>query len=116
MKVLGISCGRRMSDTGILVKEALMGAEEVGAEVQFLRLQDYYIKPCTGCSSCTLDIMERGGGGACTIKDDDFAFIDELVMDCDGLILGSPIYEKSPIGQLKTLEERVGPSHDKAFA
>ena len=31
MKVLGISCGRRMSNTEIMVKEALMGAEEAWA-------------------------------------------------------------------------------------
>jgi multimeric flavodoxin WrbA len=115
MKVLGISCGRRMSNTEIMVKEALMGAEEAGAEVQFLRLQDYYIKPCTGCNSCVVDLMEKGGGGACVLKNDDFPFIDDLVMECDGLILGSPIYEKSPTGQLKGLEDRMGPSHDQGF-
>jgi flavone/flavonol reductase len=115
MKVLGISCGRRMSNTEIMVKEALMGAEEAGAEAQFLRLQDYYIKPCTGCNSCVVDLMEKGGGGACVLKNDDFPFIDDLVMDCDGLVLGSPIYEKSPTGQLKTLEDRMGPSHDQGF-
>jgi len=115
MKVLGISCGRRMSNTEIMVKEALMGAEEAGAEVQFLRLQDYYIKPCTGCNSCVIDLMEKGGGGACVLKNDDFPFIDDLIMDCDALILGSPIYEKSPTGQLKTLEDRMGPSHDQGF-
>jgi multimeric flavodoxin WrbA len=115
MKVLGISCGRRMSNTEIMVKEALMGAEEAGAEVQFLRLQDYYIKPCTGCNSCVIDLMEKGGGGACILKNDDFPFIDDLIMECDGLILGSPIYEKSPTGQLKTLEDRMGPSHDQGF-
>lgn len=38
MKILGISCGK-MSNTEILVKEALMGAEELGAEVEFVRLQ-----------------------------------------------------------------------------
>ncbi|MCL5734128.1 MAG: flavodoxin family protein [Actinobacteria bacterium] len=115
MKVLGISCGRRMGNTEIMVKEALMGAEEAGAEVQFLRLQDYYIKPCTGCNSCAIDIMEKGGGGACSLKNDDFPFIDDLVMDCDGLVLGSPIYEKSPTGLFKTLEDRMGPSHDQGF-
>jgi multimeric flavodoxin WrbA len=98
-----------------MVKEALMGAEEAGAEVQFLRLQDYYIKPCTGCNSCAIDLMEKGGGGACALKNDDFPFIDNLVMDCDGLILGSPIYEKSPTGLFKTLEDRMGPSHDQGF-
>lgn len=115
MKVLGISCGRRMSNTEIMVKEALMGAEEAGAEVQFLRLQDYYIKPCTGCNSCVVDLMEKGGGGACTLRNDDFPFIDDLIMDCDALVLGSPIYEKSPSGQLKSLEDRMGPSHDVGF-
>ena len=115
MKVLGISCGRRMSNTEIMVKEALMGAEEAGAEVEFLRLQDFELKPCTGCNSCVIDLMERGGGGKCTIKDDDFPFIDEKIMECDGLILGSPIYEKSPSGHLKTLEDRMGPSHDQGF-
>jgi multimeric flavodoxin WrbA len=115
MKVLGISCGRRMSNTEIMVKEALMGAEEAGAEVQFLRLQDLHIKPCTGCNSCVVDLMEKGGGGRCTLKNDDFPFVDDLVMESDGLILGSPIYEKSPTGQLKTLEDRMGPSHDQGF-
>jgi multimeric flavodoxin WrbA len=115
MKVLGIACGRKMSNTEILVKEALMGAEEAGAEVQFVRLQDLNIKPCTGCNSCVIDLMEKGGGGKCTIKDDDFAFIDDKIMDCDGLILGSPIYEKSPSGHFKTLEDRMGPSHDQGF-
>jgi multimeric flavodoxin WrbA len=86
MKVLGIACGRKMSNTEILVKEALMGAEEAGAEVQFVRLQDLNIKPCTGCNSCVIDLMERGGGGACVIKNDDFPFIDDLVMECDDLI------------------------------
>ena len=115
MKVLGISCGRRMSNTEIMVKEALMGAEEAGAEVEFLRLHDFYIKPCTGCNSCVVDLMEKGGGGTCALKNDDFPFIDDKIMDCDGLILGSPIYEKSPSGQLKTLEDRMGPSHDQGF-
>jgi len=115
MKVLGISCGRRMSNTEIMVKEALMGAEEAGAEVEFIRLHDLYIKPCTGCNSCVIDLMERSGGGKCSLKGDDFPFIDDKIMESDGLILGSPIYEKSPTGQLKSLEDRMGPSHDQGF-
>ena len=115
MKVLGISCGRRLSNTEILVKEALMGAEEAGAEVEIIRLQDLELKPCTGCNSCVIDLFERCGPGKCVIRNDDFLFIDDKVMECDGLILGSPIYEKSPTGQLKVLSDRMGPSHDQAF-
>jgi multimeric flavodoxin WrbA len=98
-----------------MVKEALMGAEEAGAEVELIRLQDLHIKPCTGCNSCVEDLFERCGPGRCVLKKDDLPFIDDKIMECDGLVLGSPIYEKSPPGLLKTLNDRLGPSHDQAF-
>jgi len=115
MKVLGLTCGRKLSNTEIVVKEALMGAEEMGAEVEIVRLMDLNIKPCTGCNACVIDLFEKAGSGACVIKDDDFAFIDEKILECDGLIVGTPIYEKTPQGLLKVLNDRMGPSHDMAF-
>lgn len=115
MKILGLTCGRKMSNTEILVKEALMGAEEMGAEVEIVRLLDLNIRPCTGCNSCVIDLFEKAGSGECIIKNDDFKFIDEKILECDGLVVGSPIYEKSPQGLLKILNDRMGPSHDLAF-
>jgi multimeric flavodoxin WrbA len=115
MKVLGLTCGRKLSNTEIVVKEALMGAEEKGAEVELVRLMDLNIKPCTGCNACVISLLEKGGAGECTIRDDDFRFIDEKILECDGLVLGSPIYEKTPQGLLKVLNDRMGPSHDLAF-
>lgn len=115
MKVLGLTCGRTMSNTEILVKEALMGAEGAGAEVEIVRLMDLNIKPCTGCNSCVISLFEKGGSGDCVIKGDDFGFIDEKILDCDGLIVGSPVYEKAPQGILKLLNDRMGPGHDLAF-
>ena len=115
MKVLGLTCGRKMSNTEILVKEALMGAEEMGAAVEIVRLMDLNIRPCTGCNSCVIDLFEKAGSGECVIKNDDFKFIDDKILDCDGLILGSPVYEKAPQGLLKILNDRMGPSHDLAF-
>lgn len=115
MKVLGISCGRKMSNTEILIKEALMGAKEAGAEIEFIRLQDLEIKPCAGCNACVVDLFERSGSGECVLKGDDMAFMDDKILDCDGLILGAPIYEKTPPGHLKNLNDRMGPSHDIAF-
>ncbi len=114
MKVLGIACGRKGSNTEILVKEGLMGAEQEGAEVKLVRLQDLNIKPCTGCNSCVIDLFERAGSGDCVLKDD-MEFIDELILEADGIIIGSPIYEKGITGQLKSLNDRMGPGHDFAF-
>jgi len=115
MKVLGLTCGRKLSNTEILVKEALMGAEEMGAEVEIVRLLDLDIKPCTGCNACVISLFEKGGAGDCVIKNDDFKFIDDKILECDGIIVGSPIYEKTPQGLLKVLNDRMGPSHDLAF-
>jgi multimeric flavodoxin WrbA len=115
MKVLGLTCGRKLSNTEIVVKEALMGAEEMGADVEIVRLMDLDIKPCTGCNACVINLFEKGGSGDCVIKDDDFKFIDDKILDCDGIIVGSPIYEKTPQGLLKVLNDRMGPSHDLAF-
>lgn len=113
MKLLGLACGRKMDDTEVLVKEALMAAEESGAEVGFIRLADLNIKPCQGCTAC-LQSLFAGGAGNCALEDD-MPFLDEQIMACDGLILGSPVYTMTPSSSLKILCERFGPSHDVSF-
>ncbi len=113
MKLLGLSCGRKMQNTEVLVKEAMMAAEEQGAEVGMIRLLDLDIKPCTGCVTCVRSLMQ-GGPGKCVIKDD-LHFVEEQLMECDGLILGSPVFVLTPHGLLKIISDRFGPSHDYAF-
>ena len=54
MKVLGISAGRKEGNSELLLKQALLACEDAGNEVQFIRLHDYYIKPCVGCEACTM--------------------------------------------------------------
>lgn len=110
MKLMGLACGSEMDNTEVLVKEALMAAEEQGVGVKFIRLQDFDIKPCRGCGSCIKSLF-RGGKGRCVI-DDDLHILDEEIMECDGLILGSPVYTMAPTGQLKTVCDRFGPTHD----
>jgi multimeric flavodoxin WrbA len=93
MKILGLTFGRKLSNTEILVKEALIGAEEMGVEVEIVRLMDLNIKPCTGCNACVISLFEKGGAGDCVIKDDDFKIIDDRILECDGITIGSPVYE-----------------------
>ena len=61
MKLLGLACGRRNGNSEMLLKEALMGAEEVGVEVELLRLLDLDIRPCIGCKVC----LRRGYADQC---------------------------------------------------
>ena len=113
MKLLGLSCGRKMQNTEILVKEAMMVAEELGVDIGMIRLLDLDIKPCTGCVSCVRSLMQ-GGPGKCVIKDD-LHLVEEELMESDGLILGSPVFVLTPHGLLKVMSDRFGPSHDYAF-
>jgi len=113
MKLLGLSCGRKMQNTEVLVKEAMRAAEELGADVGMIRLLDLDIKPCTGCTKCVQSLMQ-GGPGKCVIKDD-LHLVDEQLMECDGLILGSPVFVLTPHGLLKVMSDRFGPSHDYVF-
>ncbi|MGA2108257.1 MAG: flavodoxin family protein [Syntrophorhabdales bacterium] len=113
MKLLGLSCGRKMQNSEILLREALMGAEELGAEVSMIRLLDLDIRPCKGCMTCTMSLM-NGGAGDCVIKDD-FPFLDDQLLECDGMILSAPTYVLAPPGLIKVIADRRGPSRDLAW-
>ncbi|MDU4883444.1 flavodoxin family protein [uncultured Clostridium sp.] len=113
-KVLGLSFGRKMKNTDIMIKTALMECEKEGHEVQFIRVDDLDIKICTGCISCVVGMVSGRGKGGCPVKDD-FHILDEALMECDAVIVGSPTYVLSPTGRFKTVCDRIGPSHDITF-
>ena len=71
-KVVGFSFGRKMSNTEVMIKEALLVCEKAGMEIQFLRCDDLNIHICTGCCSCVAGLMMGKGRGHCIHKDDDF--------------------------------------------
>jgi multimeric flavodoxin WrbA len=107
MKVLGLTCGRKMGNSEVLVREALSEARKVsGAEVEVLRLHDLNIKPCIGCEDCNYDKF-AGGEGKCFIKNDDFQFLVDKVIESDGVILGSPCYGSRPPGLLMMINDRM---------
>ena len=112
MKVLGIFDGRPGGVSELLVKQALIGAQEQGAEVEAVNVRDLDIKPCVNCNACHNPFT--AAVGKCHIKDD-LNWIDEKIMDCDGLVVVMPSYEKAPPGEFKLLLDRTGPSHDVAF-
>jgi multimeric flavodoxin WrbA len=113
MKLLGLTCGRPLGNTEVLMKEALMGAEEAGAEVELVRMVDLDIRFCKQCARC---LWNQKGPEYCPIKDD-APFLYNKILDSDGLIIGTPIYSWMAPGQLFVIRDRLlGPRVDKAFA
>ena len=101
MKILGLNGSeRKLGNTEILVKEALMGAEEEGAQVEMLRLTDYKVFPCDGLAPCVF------GNTRCNLKDD-FNFIVDKIVESDGVVLGTPCYILESTAIIKQLIDRA---------
>lgn len=102
IKILGISTSlRRNSNTGILVNKALEGACAIAdTQAEFLDLFDKNITPCDGCDICCEHSLCKYE------KKDDFEAVYAKMMECDGLILGSPVYYGTVCCQCKALMDR----------
>jgi multimeric flavodoxin WrbA/uncharacterized Zn finger protein (UPF0148 family) len=112
MKVLGLSFGRTMKCSEILVKEALYKAKEAGADVKFISTVNMDIQHCKGCGACSAG-RDRGKQIKCIIKDD-YEILEEAVLDADAVIIAAPVFAIAPVGQLKNFIDRFGPAHDRA--
>jgi len=100
MKILGlIGSYRKLGNTEVLVKEALMEAQNLGAEVSVLRLTDLRIDPCRGCMACAFKQEE------CRIPDGWCTFRDRLA-ESDAVIVGAPTYLLGPVGIIKMITDR----------
>jgi len=114
-KIIGLSCGRKNGNSEILLKEALMGAEELGVESEIIRAMELRVKSCTGCESCSI-AMAKGKEPRCAIKDDDVPWILEktLVEDC-GLIVSGPVYHLRANSYFEAIHERMLPTMFRHF-
>ena len=88
MKILGIvgSC-RKLGNTEILVKEALMAAQDQGAKVDIVRWTNYDIFPCEGDAVCMFldkDCKHKGNDG--------HDYLLNMMYEFDGVVLGAPCY------------------------
>ena len=107
MKLLGLSAGRKMGNGEILLKEALMAAQDSGdLEVEVIRLFDLEINPCTGCEGCTQSLSKGGNGECVRWKNDDMLWLRERFDQCDALITSSPVFEIRPSGNYCSMNDR----------
>jgi multimeric flavodoxin WrbA len=98
-KILAIyGSPRRNGNTSALLKSAVQGAIAAGASVDEIVLRDLKMSPC-------LEIYGCKQTGRCAIQDD-FQLIYDRIVQCDGLILASPIFFYTVSAHTKILMDR----------
>ena len=89
---------RKDGNSDLLCNEFMRGALEAGHEVEKIRVQEKKIAYCTACYACR-------DTGICAIKDD-MAEIMQKMINCDVMVLASPVYFYSIDAQLKAVIDR----------
>lgn len=89
---------RKSGNSDLLCDEFMRGAIEAGHDVEKIRVQEKKVACCTACYVCR-------DTGVCAIKDD-MADIMQKMIDCDVMVLASPVYFYSIDAQLKAIIDR----------
>ncbi len=89
---------RRKGNTATLLKKAVEGARESGADVEEIVLRDLKISPCLEIYGCLQ-------AGECAIKDD-FQVVRDKILQAQGLILASPVFFYTVSAHTKILMDR----------
>jgi len=102
MKVVGITGSPRpISNTKFYVQYTLDELEKRGISTELITLGDKKIHHCIGCYGCV-------EAKKCTLPKDDFEEIFEKMMEADGILIGSPVYNSSSTAITKALLDRAG--------
>ena len=91
---------RKGGNSDILCDEFMRGALDAGNQVEKIFVAGKNVAPCTGCYFC------RNHGGRCALNDD-MSDILQKIIDCDVLVLSSPVYFYSMSAQLKAVIDRT---------
>lgn len=102
VRVVGVCGGHRGGGSSeFFLLEALKACEELGANIELIRLADLNIKPCRACFDCKPERV-----GRCTIADD-FEEVSDKLVEADGIIVCSPVYFGLVSGKLKNFMDRT---------
>ncbi|MFZ3045015.1 MAG: flavodoxin family protein [Desulfatirhabdiaceae bacterium] len=89
---------RRKGNTSTLLRHAVMGAVDAGADVDEIVLRDFKMSPC-------LEIYGCKKTGKCVIQDD-FQSVCDRILAAKGVILASPIFFYTVSAHTKILMDR----------
>ncbi len=90
---------RKNGNTDILAQALIEGIEELGGEVEQVRLSRLNIGPCVACASCEKN-------GRCVI-DDDMQGLFGKIDEADCVVITSPIYFYGVSAQAKLFIDRT---------
>jgi multimeric flavodoxin WrbA len=107
VKILGIAFSPRHGNTEILLREALMAAEELpGVETDYYDIVGKKIEPCDSCYRCFQKATFEKCCPAYEDGADCFEELVQLVYKADALILANPVYYMTITAQLKAFMDR----------
>ena len=89
---------RRKGNTATLLKKAVAGARDAGADVEEIVLRDLKLSPCFEIYGCLK-------AGNCAINDD-FQTVRDKILDAQGLMLASPVFFYAVSSHTKILMDR----------
>jgi multimeric flavodoxin WrbA len=100
VRLLGISGSPREASTAFVIKEGLKyAAKKFNAQTEYFSLQNKDIKFCSHCDYC---VREKKG----CVHEDAMVEAYDKMEEADAFIIGTPVYNGSISGQLKTFLDR----------
>lgn len=84
------------------LNELAVTLKENGIESEIFWIGNQPVRGCVACWGC----RQKESSG-CVFKDDVLLPLTEKVRECDGLIVGSPVYYAGPAGSLCALLDRL---------
>ena len=101
MKVLMINGSPKDNgNTATALAEMRAIFEKEGVEVEYVHVGNKLIHGCVGCGTCYKS-------GKCVIDDDPVNEIAPKMMECDGMVVGSPVYYAAANGALVAFLNRL---------
>ncbi len=94
----------KFSKTTFMVNPFCKGGKSAGAKIEYIKLKDMKINPCTGCYTCWTKTP-----GKC-IFDDDMTDLRVKFRKADLIIFASPLYIFNVTGIMKNFLDRILPN------
>lgn len=91
---------RRQGNTALVMTEIAAAIEKEGGETVLISFHEKQVGACTACDHCAKQ-------PTCRI-DDDFNAMLATVKECDGLIIGAPVYFGTARGDCMNFLQRLG--------